>query len=187
MTLLDISTIGFATAGRDVRIYDLTRITAAQAISLGSHVVVDDFVFLQGGEGLEIGSYVHIASFASVLGGGLGVIGAFTGIASGARVFTGTDLGDGSGLIGPGVPAELRAVHRDRTELGEHVFIGANAVVLAGVTIGTGAVVGAGAVVTKDLEPWTVNVGAPCGPIKQRPSEQILDYARRLESEARDE
>ena len=179
--LVDIASAGFAAVGTDVRIFDLTRITAPQQISLGSHVVVDDFVFLQGGQGLEIGDYVHVASFASILGGGEGRIGSFTGIAPGARVFTGTDVADGSGLIGPSVPAELRAIERTRTELGEHVFICANAVVLPGVTIGIGAVVGAGGVVTGDLEPWTINVGAPARAVKKRPAKRILEYARRLE------
>jgi acetyltransferase-like isoleucine patch superfamily enzyme len=166
--------------GGDVRIYGLTRITAPERISVGSHVVVDDFVFLQGGSGLEIGDYVHIASFASVSGGGYGVIGAFCGIASGARVFTGSDLADGSGLIGPGVPAELRAIERGTTSLGEHAFVCANAVVLAGLSVGEGAVLGAGAVATRDLEPWTINVGAPAKPVGDRPRETILDYASRL-------
>jgi acetyltransferase-like isoleucine patch superfamily enzyme len=180
MGLLDTSTMGFASVGEDVRIYDLLRITGAGRISIGSHVVIDDFVFLQGGEGLSLGSYVHVASFASILGGGIGVIGAFSGVASGARVFTGTDLGDGSGLIGPGVPADFRAVERTRTELGRHVFVGANTVVMAGTTIGEGAVVGAGGVVTHDLEPWTIYVGSPCRPIKDRPSGVILEQARSL-------
>lgn len=180
MGLIDISTAGFAAVGEDNRIFDQTRITAPGQISLGSHIVVDDFVFLQGGQGLEIGDYVHIASFASISGGGEGMVGAFSGIASGARVFTGTDLADGSGLIGPGVPPELRAIERMRTELGKHVFVCANAVVLAGVTVGSGAVVGAGGVVTEDLEPWTINVGCPARPVKIRPSKKILEYARSL-------
>jgi acetyltransferase-like isoleucine patch superfamily enzyme len=180
MGLIDISAVGFAAMGEDIRIFDLTRITAPEQITLGSHIVVDDFVFLQGGQGLEIGNYVHVASFASISGGGEGVVGAFAGIASGARVFTGTDLADGSGLIGPGVPYELRAIERTRTEIGEHAFVGANAVVLAGVTIGAGAVVGAGGVATEDIAPWTINVGCPARPVKSRPSETILDYARRL-------
>jgi acetyltransferase-like isoleucine patch superfamily enzyme len=183
MGLIDISAAGFAAAGDDIRIFDLTRIAAPERISLGSHIVVDDFVFLQGGQGLEIGDYVHIASFASISGGGLGVLGAFAGIASGARVFTGSDLADGSGLIGPGVPADLRAIERVRTEIGEHAFICANAVVLAGVTIGTGAVLGAGGVATRDLEPWTINVGCPARAVKRRPSETILEYARSLGSQ----
>jgi galactoside O-acetyltransferase len=180
MGLIDTSSAGFSAVGDDVRIFDLTRITAPERISLGSHVVIDDFVFLQGGQRLDIGDYVHVASFASISGGGEGVVGAFAGIASGARVFTGTDLADGSGLIGPGVPPELRAIERSRTELGKHVFICANAVVLAGVTVGAGAVIGAGGVVTEDIEPWTINVGCPARPVKSRPSETILKSARSL-------
>lgn len=107
-------------------------------------------------------------------------MGPFVGIASGARVLTGSDLGDGSGLIGPRIPEELRAVRRERTELGAHVFVGANAVVMPGVTIGDGAVIGAGGVVTGPIEPWTINVGVPARPVKRRPSETILRYARKL-------
>jgi acetyltransferase-like isoleucine patch superfamily enzyme len=180
VALIDVATAGFAAVGADVRIFELTRITAPEQISIGSHVIVDDFVFLQGGEGLAIGSYVHIASFASVLGGGRASIGSFSGIAAGARVFTGTDLADGSGLIGPSIPPELRAVERSHAALGDHAFVCANAVVLPGVTIGEGAVVAAGAVATRDVEPWTINVGAPCKPVRSRPSERLIEYARRL-------
>lgn len=180
MSAIDPGGLGLASFGTDVTIYEWARITGADLISLGDHVIVDDFVFLQGGEGLEIGSYVHIASFASITGGGVGVVGNFAGIASGARVFTGSDLGDGSGLIGPCIPKELRAVRRERTQLGAHCFVGANAVVLPGVTIGEGAVIGAGSVVTASIEPWTINVGVPARPVKRRPSETILSYAQKL-------
>jgi acetyltransferase-like isoleucine patch superfamily enzyme len=46
-------------------------------------------------------------------------------------------------------------------EIGEGVWIGANAVILAGITIGDRAVVGAGAVVTKDVPADTVVGGNP--------------------------
>jgi galactoside O-acetyltransferase len=180
VTRLDATRLGFARVGADVRIYELTRILAPEQITVGDHVVIDDFVMVQGGTGLEIGSYVHIASFASISGGGDGVLGSFCGIASGARVFTGSDLADGSGLIGPGVPQELRAVERSRTEIGQHAFVCANAVVLAGVRVGTGAVLGAGAVASKDLEPWTIYVGSPARAVKARPSRTILERARSL-------
>jgi acetyltransferase-like isoleucine patch superfamily enzyme len=180
MSALDPASIGLARYGTDLTIYEWVRITGADRISVGDHVLVDDFVFLQGGQALEIGSYVHIASYASITGGGVGVVAPFVGIAAGARVFTGSDLGDGSGLIGPRIPNELRAVRRHRTELGAHVFIGANAVVLPGVTVGEGAVIGAGSVVTGSIEPWTINVGVPARPVKRRPSETILRYAKQL-------
>jgi acetyltransferase-like isoleucine patch superfamily enzyme len=55
-------------------------------------------------------------------------------------------------------------------EIGDDVWIAANAIILPGVTIGRGAVVGAGSVVTKDVPPFTVVVGVPAKPIKRRKS-----------------
>ncbi|MEP7061511.1 MAG: hypothetical protein ABI881_03895 [Betaproteobacteria bacterium] len=52
--------------------------------------------------------------------------------------------------------------------LGNDIWIGAGVRVLDGVNIGDGCVVGAGAVVTKDLDPYTVNVGVPCVMVKRR-------------------
>jgi acetyltransferase-like isoleucine patch superfamily enzyme len=40
--------------------------------------------------------------------------------------------------------------------------------VLPGVTIGDGCVVGAGAVVAKDIEPYSVAVGNPARPLRDR-------------------
>lgn len=52
--------------------------------------------------------------------------------------------------------------HRvEKTIIGDKVFLGAYAVVLAGVRIGDGAIIGAGAIVTKDVAPYTVVAGNP--------------------------
>ena len=53
--------------------------------------------------------------------------------------------------------------------IGANVWIGMGACILPGRTIGDGCVVGAGAVVARDLEPWTIAVGNPARPIKERP------------------
>jgi acetyltransferase-like isoleucine patch superfamily enzyme len=45
--------------------------------------------------------------------------------------------------------------------IGNDVWIGFNSTILRGVTIGAGAVIGAGSMVTRDVPPWTVNVGNP--------------------------
>jgi len=58
--------------------------------------------------------------------------------------------------------------------IGNDVWIGANACILPGVTVHDGAVVGAGAVVTKDVPPFAIVAGAPAKIIKFRfSSEQI--------------
>ena len=53
------------------------------------------------------------------------------------------------------------------TRLDDHVFIGMNAVVLAGVHIRENSVIGAGAVVSKDVPPNCVVVGNPMKIIKK--------------------
>lgn len=54
------------------------------------------------------------------------------------------------------------------TTIGDHVWIGARAIILGGVTIGEGAVIGAGSVVTRDIAPWRIAVGNPAREIKDR-------------------
>lgn len=49
----------------------------------------------------------------------------------------------------------------------DHVWVGANSVVLPGVTIGSHSVVGAGSVVTKDIPEFSLAVGNPARVIKQ--------------------
>ena len=58
--------------------------------------------------------------------------------------------------------------------IGNDVWIGYEAVILAGVTIGDGAVIGTRAVVTKDVLPYTIVGGVPARPIKKRFSDKTI-------------
>lgn len=58
--------------------------------------------------------------------------------------------------------------------IGNDVWIGYEAVIMAGVTIGDGAVIGARAVVTKDVLPYTIVGGIPAKPIRKRFSEETI-------------
>lgn len=58
--------------------------------------------------------------------------------------------------------------------IGNDVWIGYEAVVLAGVTIGDGAIIGTRAVVTKDVPPYTIVGGVPAKPIKRRFPEETI-------------
>ena len=54
------------------------------------------------------------------------------------------------------------------------MWIGYEAVILAGVTIGDGAIIGTRAVVTKDVPPYTIVGGVPARPIRKRFSDGTI-------------
>ncbi len=64
--------------------------------------------------------------------------------------------------------------------IGNDVWIGFEAVILAGVTIGDGAIIGTHAVVTKDVPPYTIVGGIPAKPIKKRFDEDTISALLRI-------
>lgn len=64
--------------------------------------------------------------------------------------------------------------------IGNDVWIGYEAVIMAGVTIGDGAIIGARAVVTKDVSPYTIVGGIPAKFIRKRYSEETIDLLTEL-------
>lgn len=59
--------------------------------------------------------------------------------------------------------------------IGNDVWIGYEAVVMAGVTIGDGAVIGTRAVVTKDVPAYTIVGGIPAKTIRKRFPDETID------------
>ncbi|MDE5612439.1 MAG: CatB-related O-acetyltransferase [Odoribacter sp.] len=64
--------------------------------------------------------------------------------------------------------------------IGNDVWIGYDAVIMAGVTIGDGAIIGARAVVTKDVEPYAIVGGVPAKEIRKRFSPKIIEKLQSL-------
>lgn len=58
--------------------------------------------------------------------------------------------------------------------VGNDIWIGFEAVILAGVSIGDGAIIGSRAVVTKDVPPYTIVGGVPAKPIRRRFDNEII-------------
>ena len=58
--------------------------------------------------------------------------------------------------------------------IGNDVWIGYDAVIMAGVTIGDGAIIGTRAVVTKDVEPYSIVGGVPAKEIRKRFSPEVI-------------
>lgn len=108
------------------------------------------------------------------------IIGKFCSIACGAKfLFNSANhtLGSLSTYIFPvlfeewGLPVEDIPKAWDNKGdivIGNDVWIGYEAIVMAGVTIGDGAIIGTRAVVTKDVLPYTIVGGVPAKPIRKR-------------------
>ena len=59
--------------------------------------------------------------------------------------------------------------------IGNDVWIGSRAMILAGVTVGDGSVVAANAVVTRDIEPYSIVAGIPARLMRKRFSDNQID------------
>ena len=146
---------------------------------------VDRFFYLENPAGLTTGPRTYIeqnVTIKIVTAGGQVILGerVFIGRNSTLDVSSRLRIGARS-LVAPGcfitdhnhgVVADKRIVDQgiesDPVEIGDDVWIGANACILPGVRIGDGAVIGAGAVVTGDIPAFSIAVGVPAKVIRQR-------------------
>jgi len=93
--------------------------------------------FIDAGGGIDIGNYVMISHMVSL-----------------------------NSLTHPTSPP-YHSIIRAKTSIRDHVWIGANTVIMEGVEIGEGSIVGAGSVVTKSVEPYTIVGGVPARVIRK--------------------
>ena len=61
------------------------------------------------------------------------------------------------------------------------MWIGYDAVIMAGVTIGDGAIIGTRAVVTKDVEPYSIVGGVPAKEIRKRFAPDVIERLMELQ------
>lgn len=64
--------------------------------------------------------------------------------------------------------------------IGNDVWVGYEAVIMAGVTIGDGAIIGARALVTKDVPPYTIVGGVPAKPIRRRFDDRTIETLQKI-------
>jgi acetyltransferase-like isoleucine patch superfamily enzyme len=148
--------LAFITGGSYVRKARLKR--------LGKGVKISPTVFFKYPEMIQIGDNSFINHLCSVWASPAGPITIGSNVLLGpcASIFSSNHGIARSELIRnqPGEDAPIR--------IGDDVWLGANAVVTAGVSIGNGAVVGAGAVVTTDLPAMSISAGVPARVIGYR-------------------
>lgn len=129
--------------GRDCHMCDGVFVTNPPHTSLGNRVILNEGVVLAsyGADSkITIGDYVSLSYRASVIAGGLDI---------------------SNGVVDHGKHVGAPIVIED------YAWIGAHAIILAGVTIGHGAVVAAGSVVNRDVSPHTIVAGVPAKLIRR--------------------
>jgi acetyltransferase-like isoleucine patch superfamily enzyme len=106
-----------------------------------------------------IGEGTWIGPFCLIDGSGGLTIGRGCDISAGVQIYT-------HSTQRRCVTARGEDTDRAPVTIGDHTFVGANAIVLMGVSIGNHCVIGAGAVVNRDMPDGTAAVGIParvCG------------------------
>lgn len=127
-----------AKVGKGVHIYPKVRIWAPWNVELGDECGVANDVTLYSQGKISIGRRCVISQ--------------------GAHIVAGTH-----DYTKRGFPLTTFPVN-----IGDHVWVAAEAFIHPGITIGIGSVIGARSVVTKDMPEWMVCAGHPCKPIKER-------------------
>ena len=111
---------------------------------IGRNLFMNHYAIIDCHHRIEIGQHVQIGPHAYI-----------------CDFHHGTAATQGSAMINaPDVSSPVR--------IGNHVWIGAGAIVMKGVTIGEGAIVAAGAWVTKDVPPMSIVAGVPARVVQQR-------------------
>ena len=71
--------------------------------------------------------------------------------------------------------------NKGNIEIGNDVWIGYNATIMAGVKIGDGAIIATNSTVVSDVEPYTIVGGNPAREIKKRLSPEIVERLLKLQ------
>ena len=122
---------------------------------VADHVTIGPYSHLRKNAVLEEG--VHLGNYAEVKDSTLGPgtkMGHFSYI---GNATIGKDVNIGAGTI----TCNYDGKKKNPTEIGDHVFIGSDTMLVAPVKIGDRSITGAGAVVTRDVPPDTLVIGVP--------------------------
>ncbi len=134
--------------GPGVKIADNVEIRAFCDIEeavIGAGATIGPFARIRGGA--ELGDDVHLGNFVEVKKSriGAGTKAGHLSYLGDAEIGTKTNIGAGT------ITCNYDGVNKDRTVIGDNVFIGSHASLVAPVTIGDGAYTASGSVITDDV------------------------------------
>jgi bifunctional UDP-N-acetylglucosamine pyrophosphorylase/glucosamine-1-phosphate N-acetyltransferase len=144
--------IGPQTSLTDTSVGARTRVdrTVARGARLGADVTVGPFAYLRPGtvlaDGVHVGTYVEVKNSE---------IGAAAKVPHLSYVGDAT-IGEHTNIGAATVFLNYDGAHKHRSQVGDHVKIGGDSMLVAPVTIGDGAYTAAGAVITKDVPPGSL-------------------------------
>lgn len=151
---------------RILHFYGYKHVREKRKMTIGRDQVFAPNVSIANGERITLGDRCHVGEHVCLWAGnstGRITLGDDVMIGPNA-VVTASDYG-----LAEGTPPAFQPKNERDIVIREGVWIGANAVITAGVTIEAGCIVGAGSVVTRDLPANMICAGAPARPIKPRP------------------
>ncbi|NOX48642.1 MAG: CatB-related O-acetyltransferase [Chlorobi bacterium] len=162
-----------------------------RAASLSRNVKFEKGVVVESGTHLQaslIGRHTYINKYC-LIDKNTKSIGRFCSIAYNVKIGLGSHPSDWVGShpfaydVKYGFVKEGRKFDGSNTEtiIGNDVWIGANATILAGVKVGDGAIVGANSLVTKDVEPYSIVVGTPAKHRRYRFEPEIISGLQKLQ------
>lgn len=167
------------------------RIAYASNVHLGRSVYLDQGVYLHalpGGIAIGENTFVmhhtmlHVFNFRNLPNAGITIgkncfIGEFNVIRGQGGVHIGNDVYTGPmvQLVAinhvyqdPDLPIREQGITAQGIIIEDDVWLGASVTVVDGVTIGRGSIIGAGSVVTRDIPPYSIAVGTPAKPLRDR-------------------
>lgn len=146
------------------RYYQQSNRSAADGLgSCGDYVRIRSSATIAFPKGCHLGTGVGIGERVQILAVGGIRIGDYAMIAEDVRIFTSEHRHNGAEQL----PFDgIRLVKP--VEIGDYAWIGARALINAGVTIGEGAIVAMGSVVTADVPPLSIVAGNPATVVGRR-------------------
>ncbi len=155
--------IGPNTIVKDTQIGSRCRVTFSvlEKAIIEDQVDIGPFAHLR--EGAHLAQGVHMGNFGEIKNSYLGPgtkMGHFSYIGDAT---IGAEVNIGAGTI----TCNFDGVRKNPTEIGDHVFIGSDSMLVAPIKLGEGARTGAGAVVTKNVPDYSLAVGVPARVIRK--------------------
>jgi acetyltransferase-like isoleucine patch superfamily enzyme len=143
-----------ATWDRDLPLGELLADRWERARSLGfgegSSIYAESYVYGQ----VRVGTGVWIGPYTILDGSGGLSIGDGSTISAGVHIYS-------HDTVLRTLNGDKQPIERKPVEIGAHVYIGSQAVIVSGVTIGDMCVIGTGSLVNRDIEPNTIVAGVP--------------------------